>query len=170
MTDIYFLLEYPIYRDFEAGDIDALSVICEAVTLKKGQELFKEGSAGDAMYIVKKGNIKIYKENDNRKKLITLISEGEFFGEMSLIEGAPRSATAVAGEDAELIRLGKEGFERLKTDYSAAGFKVLGVILKFMSQRIRRTTTKAAKLIKGRKKKIRKKSQPKSVKRVKLKR
>lgn len=151
MADVYFLLEYPIYRDFEPEDIDTLSKICEGLEFKKNEIIFKEGTPGDALFIIKRGVVKIYKETKTRKKLITILSAGEFFGEMALIDGSPRSATVIAGEDTEVVKLSTENFNKLKNDYPRTALKVFGALLKFMSYRIRRTTKKAASLIKGRK-------------------
>ena len=81
------------------------------------------------------------------------MSEGEFFGELALIDGSPRSATIIAGGETSLVRLSNEAYKKLRTEHSATGFKITDVLLKYLSQRIRRTTKKAASLIKGRKKK-----------------
>jgi len=152
MVDVAFLLEYPIYREFMPEDIEVLSSICEELKYKDNEKIFSEGDSGDSMFIIKKGTVKIYKESLKRKKQIALLSDGEFFGEMALIENAPRSATAIAGGETILIKLSIDSFKLLKLNHPATGFKVIDVLLKFMSQRIRRTTKKAAKLIKGRKK------------------
>lgn len=152
MTDLYFLADYPIYRDFDADDIETLAKICEEKKYSNGQAVFREGDAGDGLYIIRKGSVKILKENKVRKKFIATLAEGEFFGEMALIDGSPRSATVEASGEVELVKLTNDGFEKLKTDYARTGFKFVGVLLKFMSYRIRRTTKKAATLMKGRKK------------------
>jgi CRP-like cAMP-binding protein len=156
MTDVSFLLTYPIYRDFEPQDIDVLSQICEAEKYRDKAVIFPSGAPGNAMYMIKSGAVKIWIETDKRKKMIALLSDGEFFGEMALIDNAPRSATVTAEGETELVKLSTEGFNRLKTEYAATGFKIVGVLLKFMAARIRRTTKKAAELIKGRKKKRKK--------------
>jgi CRP/FNR family transcriptional regulator/CRP/FNR family cyclic AMP-dependent transcriptional regulator len=153
MADTYFLADYPIYRDFDADDIETLGKICEEKKYLNGQDIFREGDAGDGLYIIKKGAVKIVKENKSRKKLIATLAEGEFFGEMSIIDGSPRSATVESSGNVELVKLTRDGFEKLKDEYSRTGFKFVGVLLKFMSYRIRRTTKKAATLMKGRKKK-----------------
>lgn len=158
MTDVSFLLSYPIYRDFEPQDIDVLSQICGEEKHKDKAVIFKAGSPGNAMYVIKSGTVKIWIEVGNRRKMIALLSDGEFFGEMALIDNAPRSATVTAEGDTELVKLSTEGFSRLKTEFSSTGFKVVGVLLKFMVHRIRRTSKKAAKLIKGRKKSGKKKT------------
>ena len=157
MTDVSFLSTYPIYRDFEPQDIDVLSQICEEEKHGDKDVIFKAGGPGSAMYIIKSGTVKIWIETEKRRKLIALLSDGEFFGEMSLIDNSPRSATVTAEGDTELVKLSLEGFARLKSEFSSTGFKVVGVLLKFMAARIRRTTKKAAELIKGRKKSKRKK-------------
>ena len=152
MTDVSFLMTYPIYRDFEPQDIYVLSQICEEEKHKDKEVIFKAGAPGNAMYMIKSGTVKIWIETEKRRKLIALLSDGEFFGEMSLIDNAPRSATVTAEGETALVKLSIEGFNRLKTEFSSTGFKVVGVLLKFMAHRIRRTTKKAAQLIKGRKK------------------
>ena len=153
MTELYFLTEYPIYRDFDAEDIEILGKICEEKKYSNGQAIFSENDAGDGMYIIKKGVVRILKENKTRRKFIASLTDGEFFGELALIDGSPRSATVVASGDVEIVKLSTEGFEKLKNEYAKTGFKVTGVLLKFLSYRIRRTTKKAATLMKGRKKK-----------------
>lgn len=153
MSDVYFLLEYPIYRELAPEDIDVLSRIFEELKFKKGDVIFKEGMPGDALYILKKGMIKVYKETKKRKKLITILSAGEFFGEMALIDGSPRSATVIAGEESDVVKLTNENFNKLKNEYPNTALKIFGALLKFLSFRIRRTTKKAASLLKGRKKK-----------------
>lgn len=157
VADASFLLTYPIYRDFEPGDIDVLSGICSEEKHRDKEVIFSAGAPGDAMYMIKSGTVKIWVETQQRKKMVALLSDGEFFGEMALIDNAPRSATVTAEGDTELIKLSIDGFNRLKTEFSSTGFKVVGVLLKFMAHRIRRTTKKAAELIKGRKKARKKK-------------
>ncbi|HDT14805.1 MAG TPA: cyclic nucleotide-binding domain-containing protein [Firmicutes bacterium] len=152
MSDLYFLAGYPVYREFDADDIDVLGGICEEIAVTKGGVVFRENDAGDSMYIVKAGSVNILKTIDSVNRQVAVISEGEFFGEMALVENSPRSASAEAGEDVELIRLSTEGFKRLKNEFAKTGFKVVDVLLKFMSQRIRRTTNTAVKLQKEQKK------------------
>lgn len=157
MTDVSFLMTYPIYRDFEPQDIEVLSRICTEEKYKDKAVIFNAGSPGDGMYMIKTGTVKIWIETDKRKKMIALLSDGEFFGEMAMIDNAPRSATVTAEGETEIVKLSVDGFNRLKSEFAATGFKVVAVLLKFMAARIRRTSKKAAELIKGRKKSAKKK-------------
>src|SRR3954464_14388338 len=66
------------------------------ITFPKGKVLFKQGDKGDAAYIVQSGAVGIYREADGRKILLATIRKGELFGEMAVIDGSPRMATAFA--------------------------------------------------------------------------
>jgi len=79
--------------------------------LRKGDILFNEGDEGDEMFLIKSGKIKIIKEMDNgEKKILAFLGEGSFFGEMAILDNIPRSASAIAEVDTELIIVDREAF------------------------------------------------------------
>ncbi|MEO0236953.1 MAG: Crp/Fnr family transcriptional regulator [candidate division WOR-3 bacterium] len=80
--------------------------------LKDGEVLFREGEIGDEMYLIKSGKIKIVQKIGDEMKVLAVLSEGDFFGEMALIDGSPRSATAIAEGDTELITFDKVAFRK----------------------------------------------------------
>ncbi|HAF07722.1 MAG: Cyclic nucleotide-binding:Bacterial regulatory protein, Crp [candidate division TA06 bacterium 32_111] len=80
--------------------------------LKDGEVLFREGEIGDEMYLIKSGKIKIVQKVGDEMKVLAVLSEGDFFGEMALIDGSPRSATAIAEGDTELITFDKVAFRK----------------------------------------------------------
>jgi len=84
-----------------------------ARSLDTGELLFCEHDAGDVMYVVRKGRIKIYREWAEGELLLAYMNPGDFFGEMALLEGLPRSASAVAVEPAEVIVITAEKLEGL---------------------------------------------------------
>ena len=59
MPDLYFLIEFPIFRDFDGADIDALAALCEQVAFSPGSAVVKEGEPADAMYILKSGVLEV---------------------------------------------------------------------------------------------------------------
>lgn len=82
------------------------SVDLPKTSLKKGAVLFTEGETGDMFFILKKGEIAIYKNYKKENQLeIARIHSGKVFGEISAMDGKSRSATAVAITDAEVIRV-----------------------------------------------------------------
>ncbi len=78
--------------------------------LRSGEVLFKEGAPGDEMYLIRSGKIRIVKDLEGTKKTLAVIGEGEFFGEMALLDKRPRSAAAIAETDAKLIIVDRDAF------------------------------------------------------------
>lgn len=74
----------------------------EIVNVPKGKILFQQGDAGDAAYIVNSGAVGIYREIEGRKIPLATVCRGELFGEMAVIDGSPRMATALVLEDSTL--------------------------------------------------------------------
>lgn len=107
-------------------------------TYKKGQVIFKEGDKADCMYDIRWGSVGIYANyGTKQEKILTKLSAEEFFGEMGLIDGEPRSATAVALEKDTRVEVINE--ERLGDYLRQRPTKVL-VIMQHMSHRLRNLT------------------------------
>ncbi len=80
---------------------------------KKGDVIFQEGEPGADMYIVQSGTVEIFRVLDGADEVLAVMEKGDFFGEMSLLEGTPRSAAARVGEDAELIIINGTTFDKM---------------------------------------------------------
>lgn len=78
--------------------------------VKAGRALFKEGEPGDTMYIIQKGRVKITKRIGNIEKILMVLQKGDFFGEMAIVNQAPRTATATAVDNCELLCFNRQGF------------------------------------------------------------
>lgn len=104
--------------------------------IQQGKYIFREGEEADAMYLIHKGTVKISKSIGNLEKRIQILHEGEFVGEMAIINSRPRSADAMAIEDCELIRMDRESFDNTinKNKQFAISF------ITFLSERLRDTT------------------------------
>lgn len=79
----------------------------------KDTMIFSEGMPGSELYIIQKGSVKITKISDNNEVLLAVLRPGDIFGEMAILENKPRSASAVAFEDAYLLAVNKANFERM---------------------------------------------------------
>ncbi|MFW5789053.1 MAG: Crp/Fnr family transcriptional regulator [Spirochaetota bacterium] len=79
----------------------------------KDTMIFSENMPGKEMYIIQKGSVKITKIVNDNEVLLAVLRQGDMFGEMSLIESKPRSASAIAFEDAVLLAVNKENFARM---------------------------------------------------------
>jgi CRP/FNR family transcriptional regulator/CRP/FNR family cyclic AMP-dependent transcriptional regulator len=78
--------------------------------LMPGEVLFKEGDTGEEMYFIRKGKIKISLGEEEQEKVLAILKDGEFFGEMAVIDGSPRSASATSIEETDLLIIDKESF------------------------------------------------------------
>lgn len=82
--------------------------------LAAGETLMRQGEAGDTLYLLVSGRLRVYIERDGQRRVVREISRGEVVGEMSLITEEPRSATLVAIRDSVLVSLGKDDFTHLQ--------------------------------------------------------
>ena len=100
---------------------------------KDGDTIFEENSIGKEMYIILAGNAKVIKKKDGAETTLATLEEGDFFGEMSLFDNSPRSATVKALGDVKLLEINQKNFlKKISRDPSLA-FRML----EKMSQRIR---------------------------------
>lgn len=101
----------------------------------KGELIFKEGDPGNAFYIIKSGAIEILKGDPfkNRQIRLAIRGEGDFFGEMSLLEDSPRFAYARAVRDSVVLKIARDDFKNLVAKNPAMAMEVMGVL----SSRIR---------------------------------
>ena len=83
----------------------------------KDDIVFRQGDAGDFMYIVHRGKVRLLKQIRSRIETLTVVERGDFFGEMSILDGVPRSGTAIAIEDnTELVAVSAGQFEAMLQD------------------------------------------------------
>ena len=105
--------------------------------------IFKEGNYGDEMYIVHSGTVKLVKQSPAGEIVIATIQPGEFFGEMALVDNAPRSVSAVAGTDqTRLLALDRDKFLFLVSHQPAFALTIMHVLC----QRIRAMNERLAEL------------------------
>ncbi len=101
--------------------------------IQKGELIFKEGDNADVLYMIHKGKVEIKKKSGNIQKTLQVLGEGEFVGEMAVIDSLPRSADAVALDDCQLIEMDKVSFDTsIKENHQFA----IGVI-QFLTKRLR---------------------------------
>ena len=114
---IKLLAKCDLMRHLPAEQIEQILPCIEDRQLKAGEILFSAGDAGDALYIVAHGQVEVLTdvapEANAPGSTIAVLGEGHAFGEMSLLSGGPRTATIRAVEDSNLLRIGKQDFERL---------------------------------------------------------
>lgn len=75
------------------------------VRLPGGTTVFRQGDPGGSVYVIRAGKVRVLKETAGRQRMVTTLGPGDFFGEMAVVTGRPRSATVEVVEDAELLKV-----------------------------------------------------------------
>jgi len=110
----------------------------------EGKVIFREGEPGNEMFIIIEGKVKITKSAGNLEKTLMILGNGDFFGEMALVDDKPRSASAIALTTCKLIALDKNTFKNVILNNPSFAYKV---ILK-MSERLREADKQIEELLK----------------------
>ena len=75
------------------------------VSLSRGTTVFREGDPGGSVYVIRSGKVRVLKNSAGRQRVVITLGPGDFFGEMAVVTGRPRSATVEVVEDAELLKV-----------------------------------------------------------------
>lgn len=113
------------------------------VSFKKGQLVFTEGELGSEMFIIQSGKVRIFKNIDGFDQTLTVLEKGDFFGEMSILEGMPRSASAEAEEDCDLIKINSANFVAM----IKSNIEIAIRIMRKLSLRLREANVQIEKLM-----------------------
>ncbi len=126
----------PLFEPLKQAERKNLAELLHRQTIRKGETLFRRGDEGTALYIIISGCIKItLPSNKDDEITVTVFSSGDFFGEMALLDGMPRSADAVALEETHLYILDRSDFIAFLTSNESAVKSVLYAL----SMRLRKT-------------------------------
>jgi len=134
--DVVSLRDHPLLQRLADEQLERFASAGEVETYAAGEVIVTEGSLGDSIYLVLCGNTAVQKGGVGGRRLATL-GAGEFFGEMSFVEAAPRSASVVALEPTDVFRLPNQALHRLAADDPRAMNAVLVMIIRTLSQRLR---------------------------------
>ena len=128
-------------RNWEYRWIESFCGYLEVFTVKPGDVIFEEGAGSLFMMVVVNGTVEILKENsDEELMVIANIGPGQTVGEMSLLDGSARSASAHAQEETTLLILSKQKFDALCQESPILGLKVMRKIALLLSHRLRWTS------------------------------
>jgi CRP-like cAMP-binding protein len=125
-------------QGFSDEELDELANFCEIREMSESTTVFIENMPGESLFLIKSGTIRISKmfaEGD--EKTLVVLGPEDIFGEMAVIDGLPRSATARVAEDAELISVKKKDLERLCSENPALALKMVSNIVRVFSKRVR---------------------------------
>lgn len=143
MDRMDFLKTVDIFTQLDSGELKKLANIIQEKEYPEGETIFKESEPGDKVYIVQAGEVKIRKslpaEAEKEEVRLARFKEGEIFGELSIFDEKPRSASAIASREAKLLVITKQDLDRLLDEDKGLGIKILLQIIRKISSRLRMT-------------------------------
>ena len=125
------LKSVPMFSGFSPDQLRALVTMIMRRSAPRGTAVLREGGPADCLYVVMSGRLKVLMgEADGKETILSIIGPGEFFGEMSLIDDNPRSATVIAIEACELLALTRRDFRRCLVENSNLAMAVMRVLVR----------------------------------------
>jgi uncharacterized membrane protein len=107
--DVSLLSGIEFFDFLKEDDRCELATVIDAIKINAGETLFHTGDPGEALFVVRSGSIELYvKDTAGQKIVLTIAEEGSLFGELSLLDSGPRTATAIALSDSELLVLDRD--------------------------------------------------------------
>jgi CRP-like cAMP-binding protein len=129
----------PLFKDLATPEMANTAPLFFEKLYTKNSTLFVEGMTGEILYVIRKGSVNITKKGKaNEEIVLATLKEGEFLGEMSLIDNRPRTATARVAEDSTLLVMTKKAFTTLLEKHPDVALKILLVFLKTANERLRK--------------------------------
>jgi cAMP-dependent protein kinase regulator len=123
----------PLFKDFSVDELVAVIHGLNLITFESGDIILTEGDPGDSMFMLTAGTVKAVKRNAaGRQVAVNELSEGAFFGEISILTGQPRSATVVATSHCELLELDRPTLDSIVATHP----HVRQVLEKFSKERL----------------------------------
>ena len=123
------LRSVPLFGSLPADDLERLESACRIDRLASGETLFSEGDDPDLAYVIDSGELEILKESAGRNVRIAVSGPGDVVGEMGLLTGEPRNATARALDDATLVSIPRAALDELLSTSAAASRALFDVFI-----------------------------------------
>ncbi len=107
------LRKVPIFTNLSEKLFHEVLDRVELYSVPENTVIFDEGDEGDSFYLIRNGEVRVYRNVEKKQRIIAILSEGEFFGEMALVSDEKRNASVEIAKNADLVKLSKEDFEEI---------------------------------------------------------
>ncbi|MFA5938575.1 MAG: cyclic nucleotide-binding domain-containing protein [Sinimarinibacterium sp.] len=130
-----------LFKEFSEAELASLEAIAQMKAQATAAVLFNEGAAADSLLIIKYGSVQIAQSGDNNTIMLATLGTGSHFGEMSFLDGEPRSATARAMEQSEIVVIGYDALRKLLDGNPPLAVKFYRALAQYLGSRLRATST-----------------------------
>jgi CRP-like cAMP-binding protein len=133
------LAKVELFAELSADELSAVASVASTRTVAKDTVIFHGGDVADAVYVIASGKVKVVTTStDGKEFILTVLGAGQVFGEMALVEEAPRSASVVTLTAVELLAIKREDFHHLLNTSPGISRSLLAIL----SRRLRRANSK----------------------------
>ncbi|WP_020590388.1 cyclic nucleotide-binding domain-containing protein [Kiloniella laminariae] len=132
------LKNIPLFANIEPSRLKLMAFASERLVFKQGQELFHQGDAGDAAYILIDGDADVSVDTDDGALVVANFGKNDFVGEIAILCDVPRTATITAKSELITLKITKELFFNMVMDFPEMGVEVMRVL----AQRLEHTTSR----------------------------
>lgn len=139
--EIQMLRRVPFFSEMEPSKLKLLAFSSDRVTYMAGEDLFRQGDMGDAAYVLLTGKVDVLVDSPSGQIKLTEMSGNAIVGEIAILCDGVRTATVRASTSVEALRIGKEQFFKLMSDFPDVTIKVMRVL----AERLTSTTTELGK-------------------------
>lgn len=134
--DMEVLRSIPLFAKIEPAKLKLLAFTSERLSFMEGDEVCREGDAGDAAFIILEGEADISVKTANGPLTVATLGKNDIIGEIAVLCDVPRTATVTAKSDLETLRVAKENFFQLVTQFPQIGVQVMHEL----AERLHQTT------------------------------
>ena len=133
MSEIALLKSLPLFQFMDEAELAQIQGLLTGVGLAPSQVLFREGESGGTLYIIRSGRVELsVLDHTGNPRVVDILDPGEFFGEISLLDGGKRSAQATALGDVQLFCLAREPFLAMLRERPDAALDVMAALARRM--------------------------------------
>jgi CRP/FNR family transcriptional regulator, cyclic AMP receptor protein len=140
---IHQLRQVELFRGLKDIALDRIARVASEEQHARGTLIFRHGDPGDKLFVILEGKVRISREVPGLgEEALAVLSSGQMFGEMALLDEAPRSADARAHEQCRLLVLSKDAFDDLLFMDKDLAYEVLWSLVRLLASRLRETNDK----------------------------
>jgi CRP/FNR family cyclic AMP-dependent transcriptional regulator len=146
MTDSALLAEVPFFQLLDEAERSALAAQLDVVRIPAGKTVFNYGDPGESLYVIRSGAVEVFIKDDTGERIVLeTAGKGEVFGELSLLDGGPRTASVVVTEELEALRLDRGDLDKFLREHPHAAIDMLAAMgrrLRHSAERLRHTASR----------------------------
>jgi CRP-like cAMP-binding protein len=132
--EVELLRSVPLFANIEPSKLKLLAFTSERLTFPQGQALFNQGDIGDAAYVIISGNAEVVIDTPSGPLTVAHVGKNAFVGEIAILIDVPRTATITPSTDLETLKISKDLFFRLMTEFPEMAVEVMRELARRLEQ------------------------------------